>query len=322
MKKQTMLCFALVGVLAGVNAFAAEASNWKVGGFVDGQFGWNSVTATMNSAGGFKLGDAAIRIGHEEKDSNVEIDIPVNAVLPTGFLAGYTGTGFGSEKGQAYVAHKYSMGVSWKLGMFDSPFGMESNWSDQSWAANTGLVYSLLPKTFMGATVSYTSGTLTATIMGADARNTSSWATSPGFTAVTGPDLGLQIAYGGAKDTVTAKVGFLYNSVVALGYLVDVGVGLKMGSFKADIGFDMLNPATVSQMGIFVAPTFTFSDTVGAGARIEYVSTAPSVTGLQVTAGPDFQMSKALKVRPQYTFTSPTPGTATHGVVVSAVYSM
>jgi len=321
MRKQNLLC-AVVGVLAGVNAFAADGV--KVGGFVDSQFQWNSVTTGFN-AGGFKLGDAGLRFGAEDKDSSLAIELPVTAILSTvnGIFAGAT-SGLGSLKGQVYVAHKYSMGLSWKLGVFDSPFLIESNWSDRNWAATPGQVIGMagLPKTFAGLMLNYMAGPVNVGLLVSDLRGTSTWGTGPLFTSSSSPDLGLQLGYGGEKDTFTAKVGFLYNSAVAVGYLIDAEIGLHMGSFKADIGFDMMNPATVSQMGIFVQPTFAINDTIGAGLRFEYVSTAPSVSTMQITAGPDFTMSKALKVRPQYTLTMPSPGTMSHGAVLSAVYSL
>jgi len=315
MKKHLVLCSAVVGVLAGVNGFAAEG--WHVGAFVDPQFQWNSVATTFNTTGGFKLGDAALRVGHEDKDSSAELDLA--PIVTAGFTNPTTGVtylqaGLVNFKGQAYVAHKYSMGVSWKLGVFDTPFGMESNWSDQAWAATTGQVYSLLPASFVGAMVSYSSGAFTASILGANTRGTTIWGT-------TSPDLGIQLKYG--TEGLNAKVGFLYNSAAASGYLIDVGVGFKSGSFKGEVGFDMTNPATVSKMGIFVQPTFMFTDMVGAGLRAEYVVPSTGASIIQATIGPDFVMSKALKVRPQYTFTSSSPAsTTTHSAVLSAVYSM
>lgn len=297
MKKHLVLCSVVAtSLLAGVNV---RAEGWKVGGFADANYQW---TNTVNT--GFRMGDAALRFAHEGKESSVVIDAAFD--LNTSFAF--------ANKGQAYVAHKYGNGFGWKLGMFDTPFGNESNYSDRNWAASGSVIAAgMLPTTFMGAQVSYTSGAMAFTLMGADPRGTRIMG------AGANPDLALQAGY--TAESFWVKAGFLYNTATTYGYLIDVLAGVKMGSFKADLGFDMANPAGVSKMGIYVNPVYAFSDKLDAGVRFEYYAPVSGTTVLSATAGPTFSMSKELKVRPQYTYMS-TSGVTAHGAILSAVYSL
>lgn len=297
----------LCGLALAAPTFAADAGGgFKVGGFVDAQFGWNSVPASLK---GFNVTDGAIKVMHEMGGSSFLLDVPFMSLAATSnaFV-------LGSTKAQAFVKHKYDGGVWWQLGQFDSIFGAEPNDTDENFFASLNAMdRSINFFTHTGLALGYTSGGMQLTLVGANLRdkglNTNN---------ANAMDVAAQIKL--VSGSMNVRAGFLFNFLGATnGHILDVGAGMKMGDLALDAGFMMLLGLGTTSWGLDVAPIWTMSDKMGLGLRFAMTNIAAATT-MEITVGPKYSFTKNLDAKLNYQLTNTTA--MTHGVVASGVYHL
>ncbi|MBI1862384.1 MAG: hypothetical protein HYR96_15840 [Deltaproteobacteria bacterium] len=320
---------AVVGALLIVgNVHAADT---KVSGFVDAQYHWKS----DGTGDGFTVDDGAVYINSEMGVCSATVDVPFQSKAASGAFS------IATNKMQAYVGHKYNMGVGWKMGQYDTPFGLEANDANNRVFVRKGIVgTNILPVVQTGVLIDYAiGGTKLNLLVGNEHdKGTNPAGGQPEFGAV------VNMAFG----SMNLDLGFLGQSKTAgMTYLIDAVLKYGMGQLNIGVEFAMKNDPTSptstapgasansnSQMGIGALIGFAMTDTMSLDARFGYLSKATvgagTTTGavvdsaMDIAVGPSFAMSKALKCALQYTMMNSTTGgtsTTSHMGTISSIYS-
>jgi hypothetical protein len=315
-----------------LSAGISQAADLKVGGFVDGQYQWDNKGLTNT----FKIQDGALQLAQHVDNAGFVLDLPFHT------NAGSMGLFVGTDQAQAFVDVRYDNGGRWKLGQFDSIYGFESNRTVDLFFTRQGQLHNALPKTFDGLLLGYdASKELGINLMVANP------ADAP-FMAKQNPALGAQVTY--KSDMGRAAVGYEMNkdsAANATSSLIDVVVGGNFGALAVDLEGDVQKTLSYdSGKGLLANVIYSVDDKLGLGVRGEYFknwnvadasgaqvtfpaigTAAPSAVnkGMDVTVGPSYAMSKNLRVRADYTFTSitaveNTDAVKAHAAAVSAVY--
>ena len=295
------------------------AEGTKVSGFVDAQYHWVKDGANQ----GFLVNDGALYINHDAGVCTAMIDVPFNSKDTA-----LTGANFSiaAAKMQAFVSHKYNSGLGWKLGQFDSPFGLEANDSKDTAMARTGIVKTVLPAVITGAGVDYSLGGTKISVIFANRADNSAL----GHAGEASSDVGLLVnaGFGGLK---VAAGGLFGKFGAETGYLIDAVVNYPMG--KLDVGFEFnmqknrITGVTDNTMGIVGLVGYGISDMMGVDLRVSYLSKGDAATDskMQFSFGPNFTMSKSMKCKVHYSMDSSTPtggaATTSHSAVISSVVS-
>lgn len=298
-------------MVAIIVAPAQAADGTKVGGFVDVQYQWNKA----GTAAGFALSDAAVYLNSDMGMCSATMDLPIAMNFSTAAVA------FGAGKAQAFVHHKYSNGVNWRLGQFDSLFGLEANDTKDNAMASLGIVKTnITPFVHAGTTVGYDAGNFKVNLILAKQQAAAANADSQYGAHVNGAFGDLSV---GAGVLLGKRSGESTN-------LIDAVLNYKAGKVGFGAEFVMKKDPSVgtdTALGIAALMGFGMTDTMGLDARFGYVSKA--ITGnsstIEISAGPSFNMSKAMTCKVHYTFTSATPttgeGTTSHAAAIASVYT-
>jgi len=324
-------------LLAGSVASAADGV--KVSGFAAPGFKW--VQDTSNS---FSVMDGAVYLSHSMDMAEVMVDIP----FATSTAAG-AGNNFAiaTGKAQAYVGHKFDMGMHWKLGQFDYAGGYEGNDAPTHMFANGSvIVEGMLPVTHTGFSAGFApSDMLDVNLIVANQRNLG---TQPdaGTTGSYDSKYDIGASVNANMDTFKLGVHFLYGEVASsvTSMLLDVVASTQVSGM--DLALDVVYNNVKdfdAQFGIGVQAGYAVSDQASFGARFEYAKLttptlqavlaavgAPADTLFKVmtfTVGPQYAVTKALKVKADYTLAkteadaSGADSETDHTVAVAAVYS-
>ncbi len=317
MKLTKHLVFAAAAILSTSYATAQTTGQTsgepvKIRGFVDAQYKWQK---SQDNTTGAVINDGALYFTHKTGDTELFVDLPfaysnqgvtydANGVAQTNnsFLVGGT-------KPQAFISH--TMGsTKLQLGQFDTIFGLELNDSPDIVFSTQGILFAnMIPLTHTGAVVSHAFGPVTVKAVAAN--------------SVTGKgDAGAQLKgkgeYGatvGYTDQMfRASVGYLTGRIVSTNATLqdksrnftDLVVGGTFGSFLIDVEYAMEKFADRDQgTGLAVIPVFNINEQFSAAARYEMlkdVSVGGSIfgTATQITAGVQYLMSEALRLKVDY----------------------
>jgi hypothetical protein len=292
--------------LACLGTHSAHAAGFKVGGFADAQFQWQSTTATQ----GFLINDAAIRAEHSMDQTRVYTDLPFT----------FTATNFAilGNKAQLFLEHKFSSTVDVTLGKFDTMFSQENNDFDRNWAMFASAVDSNLnPTSFMGVLTGLHFGDIGVAALLADTRNNN---TLNGGGQL---DIGVQLSYFPGKSG--GHLGFLVNPANTIGWIMDIGMSLSLQKLTLDLGFDLRNVSNVSGYGIYGRPLLSLNDKWDVGTRIEYVKPNNTQSVFQLELGPNYRANKELTLKLHYQLNSTDAGlgaVTSHAAGISGVYSI
>jgi hypothetical protein len=223
----------------------------KTNGFVDARYQFNHGKLALNGASveqgdlpnTFLIKDGALYISSEKENSSAYLDLAFGQVNSSG--GGATASlGFAASRSQAFVSHKYDMGLDWKLGRFDTPFGFEAVDTKDILLATQGLVWSLMPFTHDGIFVNYKFAQFN---LGVFAGNSNQLGTqAQGRELEIGAKLSwiselyrLSLGYlGNQKDKTASGTEFNRESIV------DVAAGATMSLLNVDITYDVFTPAS------------------------------------------------------------------------------
>jgi len=325
--KSRLAVAAFVFLLSGMTAFAAD-TNLKVGGFVDGQYyGTNNSLSTE----GFVVNDGALYMQKDMDNGGFHLDLPFSSNLINGVLGG-NNFNFATNKAQAYVDYKYGMGVKWRLGQFDKLYGAESNDTVDLHFTRQGLLYNQENlRTHTGLSIGYEMDKFSIMALAADTNGSN---TNLGGGKM---DWGVVLAF--APEQFHVSAGWLMRQSAAgdKTHLYDIIAGTTMGGLEANLEFAMSKPPVGdSGIGIMAEGIYGVTDMISGGVRFDYTSkldqtgiaTGTQFNDIGVTVGPQFAMTKDLRVKADYTFTSmsvtPTvagvDATKKHEYALAAVY--
>jgi hypothetical protein len=253
-----------------------SALNWDA--FIDAQLLITDRDVAPNK--GFTLNDAAIYLAKDFSRGTAVVDLPFYSTSNTS-----NAFNFASQKAQAYVHLNYGQ-LGFRLGQYDSFFGMEANDSVARFFADQGLLKSsgVVPLTHTGAQMVFSADRLTVRAQVANANSASA------MQGGTDPEVGAQVRFdaNNAFGAVGAQYGTYRtgpapanqdnktNLLVQLmgGMAIDkfnLGAELDMVKFAGQSGVGPAGGADKTGFGIGVLGAFEVSDMTSLGGRLEYL---------------------------------------------------
>lgn len=329
-----VLCGA-IGLLAAGALPDAQAAELPVelGGFVDGQA---QASTASDTSRGFMVNDGALYLSKSVQSVSFLIDMPFRLVQ-----AGTPNLEFAAVKAQAVVGQQFKNGMRWKVGQFDTTYGLEANDTVAVPFTRQGNVYNFTdPFVHLGLQIGYDF---------AEEFGVNALVASPSDSGTLGPSkrpqMGLQLVKSGNKrfsvgGLVTAQPGFdrySYYGDVTLGLSVgrllldaEVNVQKRAGERTADGKVLPMGVGSLAQVLVQVTRKMT------AGVRGEFISSLshrdPRAAVLDeylkyqtlVFVGPQYRLHQSLVVKADYSLQldekfSGDKATI-HGLQASAVY--
>ncbi len=309
---KSLLALAAFGL---VFSGAAKAGDTEFSGFAAPTFTWSNKAAGNT---GFHVKDGAIYINHKEGKAKVVVDIPFS------FNSTTAGTfNFGRDKAQAYVHITYDSGMNWRLGQWDRLNGFEGVDAKDIPFTLSGILTTAFSAAKSGATVGYDGGSWALDIL----FNHPNGATNHSVT--NNYEFGLHSDWlkGQSFELGLGVIG--YNSV----YTIDAMLSFGLGNLDLDLEAVFQTGGSSTGLGLLVQALTDFNDSTSGGIRFEYgnklatvgTATAANSTQIQATIGPQFKVSKAMKLKVDYSLVSNTAtgGSAvtSHKAGLGAVYS-
>lgn len=327
--RRFLISLLVVAGLTPAGAALAEGMPFKINGFADGQFHWDSSGGTNNN--GFSLHDGAIYLSAEVSGAKLMVDLPFNSNSDT---SNFMHTMF--AKAQAYVGYKYDFGFWWQLGQWDTIYGFEANDTKDITFSRHGSIYNeVTPATHTGLLIGYNfTDTVGFKALIANGSSTAVAALEYDGESSTGLSGGRNFQYGGQLffngDMLHAAVGYLYEKKSNdTNGLLDVTLGADLGDIDVDGEFVYKQIPNVSDSGIgfgLEGVYHTMDDDLGLGLRFDWLSKFTNDSEIEITAGPQYKLTKNLTGKFDYTFGSVkavSGGTSetTHAINVSALYA-
>jgi hypothetical protein len=295
-------------MLIGGAAMAADGI--KLGGFVDAGWMWKKATPDTNT---FAIMDGALSVGKTMGMGEVMLELPLTASN-----AADNTLAIGGDETKAYVSWKYDNGFMWKMGQFDSLFGMEASRSADRFFSSKSKMYSLTPSNHLGLMVGYDFS---------DALGLGLALANPtGKGTMENGNLDIAVKLNTKSDGFHVSLGALFSQAVGqdADMAFDIIAGTKMDAMTFDVEAWISKP-NVGDTGFGVLGMFTYGmdEMVSLGARVEWASklyTEGDLIGLAV--GPEFAMNKEFKVRAEYGLQKydVTGQDPTHMISLSAVH--
>jgi hypothetical protein len=322
--KHLTLAAAATFTAANVLAAEGETGSLKLKGFVDAQY--KSQKSQDNTTGAV-INDGALYIQHTTGPTELFIDLPF-AWANTGSNANFS---IGLNKPQAYIAHTIGA-TKLQIGQFDTFCGLELNDSPDIFFTTQGQVFNkMLPLTHTGAMATHTLGQFT---LKAIAANSVIGKGDAGAQLKGKGEYGASVGFANENYRATANylTGRITGSADKLRTFTDLLAGVTFGPIAIDIEYAMEKYGDAdSGTGLAVIPVYTITPELSAGIRYESLDKAGNTTAAtgftdkvtQLTAGVQYAMSSALKVKADYTTVSTdVSGTKTDDnlFALSAVY--
>jgi hypothetical protein len=303
-----------VGVLAAMSSLVVVSAvsaddGLKVGGFVDPQLIYRDVGTTETEMS-FQsvLNDGAVYFSKSLGEGSVSLDLAFGDIQFSEYNTAPAGVGLfgtsGTAKSQAFVAYKYSNGISWKFGQFDGIFGHERNDTVDVFFASQGQVFTLQPRVHQALLVGYDVSSALAVHAYVGGSDGSGWARRP-TVGQGNAQIGAKVAY---NDAFRVSLGGWMESerfaADAAAMFINVMAGMDFGDLSLDVEYDMLNTGVDgadAQTAIGAYVGYSLGETTKLGARFTTNtndSDADAEAGTtQISVGPSFAMTKDLNVK-------------------------
>ena len=326
-----LVILSLAALITGVTgASLANASELKVGGFVDAQYQTRPFApALLNERNSFIINDGNFTFEKEQGNANFFLAIPFrggfNGAATTSGTVIVPGTSnftVGANTAQAYVGYKYNDKLSWKLGQFESLYGFESNeTSDIAFTTQGLLKTNFTPSTHDGLAATFN--------MNKDAGVTAMIANHHDQGTVGGlrPDFGVKVF--NSPNWYRASFGVLIEDKAATTNaekaIYDLMLGKTMGVMSVDAELMIKSLGSSNGWAGLLNDSCAFTDKVNGVVRFEYENKMESVykNQFELGVGPTYALSKELITKADFYLLSQnnyvTTGTQKN-FAVSAVY--
>jgi hypothetical protein len=311
--------FAIVlclGLLTCTAALAAESSAVNVSGFVNPMFLYQN---NLKAGPGFIINDGAVYFAHKSDKVAALVDLPF--AYKAADITKSASFSLAERGAQAYVDWMPYDLWTLRLGQFDAIHGFESADAKDRIFSRGGLVSGMAASTHTGFMNQFNWNKFTGRVYVA---NTA----SQGRTAGDNYEYGWQVLYTPA-EWFRLNAGHRMTKIVAgTTNDMDLVLGTTFGKYLLDVevAYNKL-PGTDAGIGFLVHESYGLTDALTLAVRFEYLK---KVTGLfsqmQVTAGPQYALSKALSVKTDYSFNTTkviNGGTSVkgHTVALGGVYN-
>lgn len=334
MKNSTMT--KTIMTLAGVAlaaASSAQAGDTEWGGFAAPEFKYANKAASNK---GFNVADGAFYVNHKEGHAKFILDIPFAYAASAGTFT------LGANKAQAFVHVAYDSGFNWRLGQFDTLHGFEKKDLKDIHFAEAGFLDTHFSTTNTGTSLGYDGGSWGVDLVFANPAGATDHINS------TTVALQKKYEYSLHTEWLRGQMVTVNFGIQALNKILtwDAIVGFGFGKVDANLEIVAQTGGASTGFGLLGQVMTDFNDDISGGIRLEYgsklasngVNTTGATTDVALAAlgythsefaatiGPQFKLSKAMKLKVDYTFdskkaTSAADSVSTHSGVVGAVYS-
>lgn len=294
-------------------AMAADGpeSATQLSAFVDPQYSWENRQVPTE---GFALFDAALYLTHTFASGEAKIDLPFNGSLANNFDVT-------SGKAQAYFEYRHDFGFKWKLGQWDTPFGVEVNDTADIALTRQGRIFSVfLPLTHLGVMTSYATEVIGVNLMAANPQN-------QGILNGQNPEFGAQVSIAALPNVKLTPGVLIHKQGDEYRMLYDLVLNTSYASSSIDLGIDLLDVPGASELGkgFILVGTQALSEELSFTTRVEYLldHAVGTDSELQITGGPQFSIAKNLRLKADYTINSGSPvggDEVLHQIAFAGVY--
>lgn len=321
----------MVGIAVVLSTSAmADHGAASVSGFVDGQIIGGSLFQSPSNSPTFVFNEGAVYATTTVGGGTVFLDIPVSG--------GNANNNFNIAQGkaQAYINFKYDVGLWWRLGQFDTIYGLEANDTKDITFTRHSSLYS-----FRGAPTSRV--THTGLMVGynfteevwfkALASNPLNQGIRSTTTAVQNFEYGGVLGYNGPMFHLSGGI-LIHKPSTETEMLLDFVLGTKIEQLTLDLEFLLAKSAVLnstSGFGIMGHFVYAINDEWSLGLRPELLSklvnNVDGNTRFQITFGPQAKVTDHLTCKLDYTFRSDkassaaTASTSSHGFGLAAVHT-
>ena len=300
-----------VSALALTSAVAQAADGSSFSGFVDAQWGW----IKDGSGDGARVNLGQVAWSHQMGEASVKLEIPFAQTAGTSDFA------LGNDLTQAFVQYNYAGGLSWSLGQWDGIFGLERNDTNMVQFTNQGAMFGTQAKTNTGLMLGYKlSDSMNVDVYVSGARD------AGGTDSMDAPELGGKFSLGGDFHLSVGAFFRQEGDDVSRIYVNSV-IGMKMAGLDlgAEVTYTKAGAGDAS-IGAGLIGSYGISDALAAGLRVQYLSNFEAHQQIDVTVGPQYNMTKNLRVKADYTLSMVTATKGADAVngqsaALAAVYS-
>ena len=289
----------ILSLAALMGASFANASELKVGGFVDAQYQTRPfATANFNERNSFIINDGNFTFEKEQGNANFLVAIPFrggfNGVATSSgavVVPGNNNFTLGANTAQAFVGYKYNDKLSWKLGQFASIYGFEANETSEIAFTTQGLVKGFTPTTHDGLAATYN--------MNKDAGITAMVANHYNQGSIGGlkPDYGIKIF--NSPSWYRASIGVLADDKASANSeraIYDIMLGKTFGAMAVDGEFVSKSLGGSNGWGGLLNDVYAFNDKFSGAVRLEYENKLDNnfKNQFELSVGPTYALSKEL----------------------------
>ena len=256
-KLQTLL---IVAAMAAGTFASADNHGPKIGGFIDAQYKFEKGPYEINSTSytgrdnTFAVFQGALTFSHEMGNSSVHVDLAFSNYSAMGTAT--TGFSTVNNRSQAFVMNKYDNGLWWKLGQWDTIYGLDANDVIDTPFNTVSLHRYVLPVTHQGLLLGYKMGDLGFNFHLSNSNQTTPEQTSNKTAGVTTTsadaakgEMGVKFTY--ANDMMNGRLGYMmqqydgdakYNITGGTESLsnettLDLGLGAMFGAIGVDFQY-------------------------------------------------------------------------------------
>ena len=299
-KVVTHLGLVILSLAALMGASFANASELKVGGFVDAQYQTRSFSS-INERNSFLINDGNFTFEKEQGNANFYLAIPfrggssstTTTSAVTGLPVTTNNSNFtvGANTAQAFVGYKYNDKLSWKLGQFASLYGFEANETSEISFTTQGLVKTFTPATHDGLAATFN--------MNKDAGITAMVANHYNQGAIGGlkPDYGIKIFNN--PSWYRASLGVLADDKATANNeraIYDIMLGKTMGAMAVDAEVVVKSLGSSNGWAGLLNDVYAINDKLSGAVRVEYENKMDNnfKNQFELGVGPTYALSKEL----------------------------
>lgn len=287
------MIFSALLVLGWMAAPVAQAEiKWDA--FFDVQYQWASGEGFSQKKNAFLLNDGALYLSHEVMGGEAKVDLP--------FSGGQTGNDFqfATTKAQAFYEKRYTSGIQWRLGQFDSLFSFEAKDTLDIPFSHKGLISLANPSTtHLGLMAGYVWGGFQFNLLASNPDNSGTRASG-------------QMEYGfqfvGDMSLVRLMFGYLHNETLSgKRTITHAQAGTTVENWDIDFTWSQYKtPAAVKYgSGYLLQVLHECSDELGMGVRGELTNDLNSKhSQTKVTFGPQYQYNENVQFKLDYSILS------------------
>jgi len=271
---------------------------------------------------GFTLADSALYLDHRMGGAKFFVDLPFSSAgSPT--MGDFS---FAAQKAQAYVNYQFNDEFDITLGQIDGIFGFErSDGPERTFVSEGRVAQEMVPTVHAGLVMTYAMSGFK--FQGYVANPGNGGVLNSATTTGRSPDFGVNAGW--KNDVLRISAGYRYfrPGLAEKDWLFSTMAGFTWGNLETDLEFDIRKaPGSTSGSGFMAHMVYTFNSWLAMGLRPEYVRNMTHNQEIQITFGPQFKVTNALKFKVDYDYnhtkTRAAGSVDSHALALAMLYTI